>query len=170
MSLLTQPVVFKNFAETFDWTINDQASLRSNWADAPYYYIHLESADGFFGSDVSTESHPIPHGIGERSGDSFRRGKGITLSGSIEGRNVADLQIAALYLQQMFWDTQPRKLVWTGLDGTPAYYTCRVLNDISITEDYSQLNPKWQWTVGLRADDPRAYVLSDDSLYYTWMT
>jgi hypothetical protein len=167
MSILFQPVHFPDTSN--DYVINDQTSLRSKWTTAPHYYIKLETADGFYGSDISTETHEIPHNIGERSGDSFRRGKGIALSGSIEGRNLSDLDAAADYLQAMFWNVYPRQLRWY-IAGTQVYYLCRVVNDLSVVPAFDRLNPRWTWTVGLRADDPRPRKVSDNTLYYSWMS
>jgi hypothetical protein len=167
MSILLQPVHFPDADN--DYVINDQTSLRSNFAISPFYYIKLESVDGFYGSDISTENHPVPHNIGERSGDSFRRGKGLALSGWIEGRNVIDLDTAANYLQEMFWNTYPRQLRWY-IDTTQVYYLCRMVNDVSVVPSFDSQHPKWGWTVGLRADDPRPRKVSDDTLFYSWMS
>ena len=167
-SILNQVVTFKSADEVTSFTINDRSSLNSGWAASPHYYIKLESAEGIYGADISSESHPVPHAIGERSWDSFRKGKGINLAGSIEGRNLTDLYAAVVYLRQMFWDLSSRKLLWYE-SGTLVYLTCKVLNDLSVTENNSQDPPKWSWTVGLRCDDPRERKDSDDSLYYTWM-
>ncbi len=166
MSILTQQVHFPDADN--DWVFNDQASMRSNWSISPFYYIKLESADGIYGSDISTESHPVPNLIGEKSGDAFRRGKGVTLSGFIEGRNPYDLDVAADYLGQAFWKTYGRRLIWYYVDGTQIYLVCRVFNDLSITPNYSTLQPRWSWTVGLRADDPRTRRIDDDAVYPTW--
>lgn len=168
-SFLQVPVNYKSADGSTDYRINDRVSLRSGWSVAPYYFIKIDTADGLYGADISTESFPIPHGIGEISGDIYRKGKGIALSGTIEGRNLADLKIAANFLRHAFWEVAPRRLTWTE-DGTDVYYLCRINNDLSIVEDYSQFNPKWTWTVGLRADDPRLRKVSDSTLYFSYMS
>jgi hypothetical protein len=169
MSILTQVISYRAVDAT-DYFLNDRTSLRSGWVTSPHYYIKIGSAEGFYGTDIESETHSIPHAIGEKSGDSFRKGKGISLSGTIEGRNINDLIAASAYLRQVFWDTSPRKLVYVETTGDTAYYLCRVLNDLSIVENFDGWNPKWTWTVGLRADDPRPRKLSDNSLVYSWMT
>jgi hypothetical protein len=166
-SFLRKTINFKDGST--DYVLNDQTSMRSGWTVSPYYYIRVIGADGLYGADISSESHPIPHNIGERSGDSFRKGKGIALSGTIEGRNLSDYDVARAFLQQCFWNLAARKLIYTEIDGTLCYYTCRVLNDLSVVETYDRPQPIWTWTVGLRCDDPRQRKVSDDSLFYSWM-
>lgn len=170
MTILTQKINYKSADGSTNYYLNDQTSLRSNWATSPHYYIKVETIDGFFGADLSTESHPIPHAIGDKSGDTFRKGKGLSINGTIEGRNLTDLAAASRFLRQAFWDTSPRKLIWTEFDGTSVYLKCRVLNDISITETYTGIPVTWDYTVGLRCDDPRERKVSDDTLFYSWMT
>ncbi len=170
MSILTQKILYKSADEGTTYTINDQASMKARWTISPYFYIKVDSADGFYGADISSEAHPIPHAIGEVSGDTYRKGKGITLSGSIEGLSINHIEAGVRYLRQMFWDASQRKLMWNEYEGTQVYLYCRVLNDLSVTENFSQWIPKWTWTVGLRADDPRPRKESDDTLFYSWMT
>lgn len=164
--LLNSLINFKDDAT--DYIINDQTSLKSGWSADPHYYIRVQSADGLYGADISAESHEIPHAIGEKSGDTFRRGKGLTLSGTIEGQNLGALEAATDYLQQMFWNTAQRHLIWTKNE-TQVYYICRVLNDLTITPNLESYSPTFSWTVGLRADDPRLRNVSDDLFYYAWM-
>lgn len=168
-SILTQPIYYKSLDEVTNFVINDQISMRSKWAVAPYYYIKVDSIDGFYGADIASESHPIPHATGERSGDTYRKGKGISINGTIEGRTIPDMAAAARYLRWMFWEPGLRKLVWTEFDSTVVYLKCRVLNDLNISETYQASNPRWTWTVGLRADDPRERKMTDGTLFYTWM-
>ncbi len=165
MTLLTQEFRFPDDVEEF--VINRQQSMRSSWMEDPGYYIKLDSVDGFYGADIETESHVIPHATGERFGDSFRRGKGITLSGSIEGADIGKLIEGSRYLNRMFWNLQPRRLQWVEGD-TEVYYLCKVINDLSITENYQTWNPTFSWTVGLRALDPRMRKIDDDSIYYDY--
>lgn len=169
MSILTQKITIKSHDEVTSYVINDQASMRSNWSASPHYYIKVESIDGFFGADLSSESNPIPHAIGDRSGDTYRKGKGLSINGHIEGRNLEDIAAGARYLRQTFWQTTERKILWYEYDGTQVYLKFKVLNDLSITESYDNYNPTWAFTVGLRCDDPRERKESDDSLFYSWM-
>ena len=167
MSILQSTVNYKSFDGTTSYIINDRTSLKSNFALSPHYYIKLDDAEGIYGADITDEAHPVPHYIGERSGAAFRRGKGITLSGSIYGRNISDMNAAVIFLREMFWDMNLRKLIWTS-EGIQRYLICRVLNDLSVSENNSQTPPVWTWTVGLRANDPREYKVSDDTLVYSW--
>lgn len=169
MTLLKGTITYRSADGLTDYTLNDQASMRSKWVSSPHYFIKVETADGLFGADISSESNPIPHAIGERSGDTYRKGKGISLNGTLEGRNVTDLETAARYLQMAFWEAAPRKLIYNEYDGTACYFKCRVLNDLSVSVTYSAPNPRWTWTVGLRCDDPRQRKLSDNTLFYGWM-
>lgn len=169
MTMIKGVIKYRSVDGSTDYILNDQASMRSKWTIAPWWYIKVETADGLFGADISSESNPIPHAIGERSGDTYRKGKGISLNGTIEGRNITDMEAATRYLQPAFWDARPRKLIYTEYDGTVCYFLCRVLNDLSISVTYSVQNPRWTWTVGLRCDDPRQRKLSDNSLFYSWM-
>ena len=169
--MITSEIIYRSANGLVDFTINDQASLRSNWSSSPYFYICVDATDGLYGSDIEAETHTIPHAIGERSGDSLRRGKGFSLSGYIEAPHINFLQDGAAYLQEMFWDTSLRKLIWKHkTTGTDIYLTTRVVNDIDIRGSYSSFNPRWQWSVGLRADDPRFRKLSDNSLFFAWQT
>lgn len=136
---------------------------------SPFYYIQVESVDGLYGADISYESHPIPNYIGEKSGDVIRRGKTITLSGKIYGRALSEIYQGAHFLQQMLAETAARKLVFIPWDyGIQLYITCRPSQDLSIAESFSSNTPILGFTFGLRADDPRSYKLSDDSLFPTW--
>lgn len=170
MAIITaQKINFKSFDGATDYFLNDRASLKAKWSIAPYYFLKVDSVDGLYGSDISSESHPIEQATGEISGDSFRRGKGLSINGTIEGRNLAALEAGRLQLQQIFWDTRTRKLIWN-IDTTPVYLKCHVVNDLSVIDTITSWDPKWTWTVGLRADDPRTRKVSDDSVYPTWQT
>jgi hypothetical protein len=153
--------------------LNDQSSMLAGYQSGFGYYVWITAVDGLDGTDISAESHPLPHAIGDTSGDIYRKGKGITLSGSIEAPNVDKLEAAAEYLMNGFWDTRPRKLTWTPRGSTTErYITCYVLNDLSISRAMPQsyTRPTWTWTVGLRADNPRFYKSSDNTLLYPWQT
>jgi len=156
------------------YTINDRFSQPNLWLQSPFYYIKLESVDGLYSSDISYESHPIPNATGEKSGDVFRRGKTIVLSGQIEALSLGYLATGATYLRQMFNNTALRHLRFYQYgDDNQMYIVCRVSQDLAITETVP--NPdanafRWEWTVGLRADNPLTRKVSDNSIYPTWQT
>lgn len=163
---------FKSPDGSTNFYLNDQTSLNSSFLTSPHYYIKVESAD-YAGTDLSIETHELPHTPGEFTGDILRRGRGVTLSGSIVSRGMPDLEAGANYLSEVFWDTRDRQLVWTpfGLT-TSVYLICHVVNDLSIARNIPQTftNPQWNWTVGLRASDPVIYKTSDDTQFYSWQT
>lgn len=164
--------------------LNDQTSINDNFASGTGFYIQISQVDGLFGSDISYESDPLPSDIGEISGDVFRRGKGLTLSGVIYANGLANLEAGCQYLQQAFWDTGAgRKIIWnplnrpngtpgTGIDGSTAVYLkTRINNDLIISQSLQSLNfgvVSYAWTVGLRCDDPRIYNFADDTVYLPW--
>lgn len=152
--------------------LNDRTGIDSNWKAGDPYYISVDAVDGLNSADISYESHPLPNLIGEKSGDVFRRGKGITLSGTIWAYNLGSLAVGSEYLSQVFWDTALRKLIFYPLaNSTQVYLWCRVNNDLSVVQTKPQdYNYRWAWTVGLRADDPRMYNYVGDTLYRSWMT
>lgn len=136
---------------------------------APYYYIHVVSVDGHFGADISYEAHPIPNAIGEKSGDVFRRGKTLTFSGNIEGRALSEVYTGADFLQQMLAEKIMRKLVFIPWNhGVQLYYNCRPYQDLVITESFDSGIYRLPFVFSLRADDPRSYLLSNDTLFPTW--
>lgn len=152
-----------------DYFINDRANQPQLWNQSPFYYVSLDSIDGLYGADISYESHPIPNAIGDASGDVFRRGKTVTLSGTIFGKAFGRLDAGADWLQKVFTNTARRHLIWTRYsDGISVYLIGRVSQDLAITENLSGYAPKYQWTVGIRCDDPRSRKVSDDSVYPTW--
>lgn len=151
------------------FTINDNASQPLLQAQSPFYYISIKNVDGLRNADISYESHPIPNATGEKSGDVFRRGKTITLSGNITGFTYSYLEAGADYLSQMFSSTDIHALTWTRKnDGVAVYVNCRVNQDVSIIESVESLLPRWAWVVGLRADYPYSLRVSDNSVYPTW--
>lgn len=155
-----------------NYIINDQTSLNANWQTGNPYYISVDSADGIMGADISFETHELPYTTGEKSGDVFRKGAGITLTGTIWGRHLGGVMLGSSFLRQMFWDTALRKLkFYPEIGGVEAYITCRVQNDLSVAMIKPQeRNYRWGWTVGLRADDPRIYKVSDNTVYWSWQT
>jgi len=98
-----------------NWVINDRATQTKLWAQSPYYYISAESVDGLYSSDISYETHPIPNEVGEFSGDVFRRGKTVTITGNVTALSLGALERGVDYLYQAFADTGRRKLLWTRL-------------------------------------------------------
>lgn len=164
-------IKFYTFAGADSWTINDRANRPLLWETSPYYYISVTSVDGLFNADMSYESHPIPNATGEKSGDVFRRGKTITLTGKINAMNLGALATGAEYLQQMFRETGLRKLVFKRMsDNVVVYYRARVNQDLTIVETFSSGKYEWDWVVGLRTDTPFTYNLSGDAIYPSWQT
>lgn len=148
---------------------NNNASQPYLEAQSPYYYIQVTDVDGLSSADISYESHPVPQGIGEVSGDVFRRGKSITLTGKVKGLNLRYLETGADFLEQIFAEKAIRQLTWTRWnDGVEIYLACRINNDLSIARSFQDGKYSWGWTVGLRADDPRTRRTSDGSVYPTW--
>lgn len=158
--MIEKPIYFGSYK------INDQTTL--NLSVSPNYYIRVTSVDGLFNNDISYEAHPIPANIGERSGDVLRRGKGITLKGDIRALNMGKLREAQRYLQQMFWSTAIQKLRFTQWGEPEIYLNCRVSQDLEMVDEVTQHEPLALWVVGLRADDPRTYLSSNDSIYPTF--
>lgn len=160
---------FKSAIGGSDFIINDRYTYPKMWAQSPFYYIAVTTVDGLHGSDLSIESHPMPNYIGEKSGDIFRRGKTITLSGTIQAMNFAKLEEGAEFLQQMFAATNLRPLIWKRWsDGVQVYVMARVNQDLAITETVSDFSYRWNYTVAVRADDPRTYKASDNTVFPTW--
>jgi len=136
---------------------------------APFYYIQVESVDGHFGADISYEAHPIPNAIGEKSGDVFRRGKTLTLSGKIYGRGISEIYSGADFLGSALAERVIRKLVYIPWNhNIQLYFNCRPYQDLSITESFESNVPKFSFVFGLRCDDPRSRKLSDDSVFPTY--
>lgn len=170
--MLHATILFPAVAGTPTYILNSQSSLNLNFTGGDPYYISVDSVDGLNSSDISFETHPIPNDTGEKSGDVFRRGKSVTLSGTIWGKNIGGLAIGAEYLSEVFWDTSMRKLYWYPLvASSQVYLNCRVFNDLSVAQIKPQeRNYRWLWTVGLRADDPKIYNAVGDAVYRSWMT
>lgn len=148
--------------------INDRTSFPRLWHQSPYYYISVESVDGLHGSDISTETHPIPNSIGEYSGDVIRRGKTVTITGDIRALNLRALEAGVDFLQQMFTETGKRKLVWTRRDGVTVYLIGRINQDLAVVESIDSFSFRYAYTVGIRCDDPRTRNNSGDAVYPTW--
>jgi hypothetical protein len=160
---------FKSGNGATSFVINDRASFPKLYGQSPFYYISVSSVDGLYGADLSLESHPLPNFIGEKSGDIFRRGKTITISGTIQALSIGALERGAEFLQQMFTETAERKLIWTRwADGIAVYYIARINQDLAITQTISDASYRYNYTVAVRADDPRTYKVSDDTVYPTF--
>ena len=166
--MIEYPIIIRDAADV-DYTINDQT--KRDLLTAPYYHIKVDSADGLWGADISHESHPIPNRIGEVSGDVYRRGKTITLSGNIYARGLAELRLGQRYLQEAFWDLSLRKLIYRTWDAPgQLYLRVRVIQDVTMTERIDGYSFRAPWTVAVRADDPRSRKLSDNTIYPTYQT
>jgi hypothetical protein len=164
-----RPINYEGAGGSPNYVLNDRTSQPLLWQQSPFYYIHVEDVEGLRAAEMSTESHPIPNNIGERSGDIFRRGKAITISGRIEAMSLGYLEQGADWLQLAFTDTSKRRLIWPRwADGVSIYLTCRVVNDLSVVETVVSDKYQWEFVVGLRADDPRTRNASGGGIYPSW--
>jgi len=169
--MLGTSISFLSADEVTTYTINNRGTQPLLQAQSPFYYISVDNIDGLYQADISYESHPIPNATGEKSGDVFRRGKTVTLSGNIYGNNLAYLEAGCDYLKQMFNEVAERKLRWTRRsDSVEIYLKCRVNQDLSITQNLQSNAYRLAWVVGLRADSPLTRRTSDDAVYPTWQT
>lgn len=151
------------------FVINNRATIANGQWASPFYYIQVKSVDGHWTSDISYEAHPIPNAIGEKSGDVFRRGKTLTFSGTIYGRGLSEIYSGADFLSQMLAERSIRKLVFIPWNhGIQLYYNCRPYQDLSIVEQFDAESYRFDFTFGLRADDPRSRALSGDAVFPTW--
>lgn len=163
--MLESTVAFNGF------TFNDQSMLKANLSVSPYYCAELTSVDGLLGADVSYEEHPIPGAIGVKSGDVFRRARTITLTGILWARGLQDLRTGQWAMAQAMADRAAHPLTWTPWNlGFSIYLTCRVYQDLVMPEQQPDRKMARQFVVSLRADDPRTYKTSDNSLYPTWQS
>lgn len=168
--MIGSKVQFKTFDGSSEFVINNRGERPTLHASSPFYYISVLAVDGLDSADISYESYPIPGATGEKSGDVFRRGKGLSVSGEITALSLGALDNGADYLGQMFWDTRIRKIIWTPFNtGFQVYLMVRVNQDITVSRNPSG-NYRWPWAVGLRADDPRIRKVSDNSVWPTWRT
>ncbi len=154
------------------FTINNQAAQPLYEGQSPWYYIMVNNVDGLRTADISYESHPIPNAPAEKSGDVFRRGKTLTLSGYVYGHTLQYLEVGAEVLHQMFGSTTSAgPISWTRRsDGVAVYMTVRPQQDLSIVESFDSMTRRWAWVVGLRADNPFTYAVSGGALYPSWQT
>ena len=83
-----------------NFIINNQISQPGLHSQSPYWFVFLDSVDGLSSADISYESHPVPYGIGEVSGDVLRRGKSITLSGRVKGMTVKAVETVLNFLSK----------------------------------------------------------------------
>lgn len=169
--MLGSYIKYYTFAGADSFTINDHASRPLLWQTSPFYYISVNNVDGFRNSDISYESHPIPNATGEKSGDVYRLGKSITLSGKINALNLGALEAGADYLGAMFAEIRLRKLVWKRMSDLVVVYMRAKLNqDLIIVETFESGKYEWDWVVGLRTETPFTYNLSGDAVYPTWQS
>lgn len=149
------------------FTLNDDS--KSGLSVSPFYWAELRSIDGLFGADISYESHSIPGVIGEKSGDVLRRGKTITFTGFLWGRNVRNMRDGQFALMQALADKAIHELVFTPMGfAASVYIKCRVSQDLVIVEQQDDLLMRRAFTFSLRADDPRIRKVSDDSVFPSW--
>lgn len=147
-------------------TMNNRANASCQFA--PYYFIEVVGLDGMWNSDISYEAHKIPGTIGDRSGDVFRGGKSLTISGWVWGLNMKRLREGQRAMQQAFADKAIHNLALTMVGEEALYFKCRVSQDLSMIEQQPDERVRRPFVVTLRADDPRSYKVSDNSLYPSW--
>jgi hypothetical protein len=171
--MIGRPIQYKSVDEATTFTINDRTY--ETLMIPPYYFICVETVDGLFGADISYEAHPVPgiagSVVGEVSGDVIRRGKTVTLSGQIYARGQAELYEASFYLMQMFAETDGlRKLLFNpwNLGAAQLYLKCKPSQDLSVVMQTNNTRHMWPWTCGLRCDDPRTYLASNNTVFPTW--
>ena len=149
-------------------TLNDQS--KRELETSPYYWFEVKNVDGLFGADLSTESHPVPNATGERSGDSFRRGKTLTFSGLLWASNLENMRLGQLALEQALWSLQPHQLRFNFWNQPQVYLMCRVAQDLAMVEKQDDLKMGRSFTFALRADDPRMRLVSNNSVWPSWRT
>lgn len=153
-------------------TINDRAG--ADLSTSPNYWINVRSADGLYGEDERYESHPIPGGDGERSSTPLKAGKQIVLTGEIWAQGLDALRAGEEALQEAFWSGAKFQLkfnTWTSYSADPSnflYYTVRKNQPLVIVDDFSEGKMKQNWTIGLRADDPRLYSDVSNAPVFSW--
>jgi hypothetical protein len=158
---LEYPITFNGI------TMNDDSKSEFS---GQLYWIEVRSFDGLFDDDLSYEAHPIPGYVGERSGDVFRRGKTITLTGFLWASNLEQLRISERLMQQAFWDCKPYNLVFQRWKEPQLYIKCRVSQPLKIVEQQEDEKMRRPFTVAFRADEPRSKKVADDSFYPTFQT
>lgn len=147
----------------------------SDLATSPHYWIKVDTVDGLYDDEIRYESHPLPGDDGERSGDVLLSGKQLVLTGRIFGWNLTYLRIGARALQAALYDRAQHKLKfydWAdGQNAIQLYFTARKNQPLVMTDEITQFDHYLQrWTVGLRADDPRSYKVSGDTVYPSFMS
>lgn len=153
-------------------TMND--NTKADLSISPNYWIKVSVVDGIWGDELRVETHPIPCNIGERHGQVLRTGKQLTMTGVIFGQNLAKLREGQWKLMEAFWDCQPYKLYHYNLGFSSSarlYYTVYVNQPLNMADEIDNMTHwRQRWTVGLRADNPRTFKESDNTVYPTWQT
>jgi hypothetical protein len=162
--VIEKPIEFNSI------TINDgtKADLRVS----PNYWIPVTSADGLFGDEVRTETHPNPCGPGEVHGAVNRSGKQLVLSGRVYALGLHALRVGELKLMEMFYDLQEHQLkFYFSPSFAQTYITCYCNQPLVIVDEWSNGGDIWRqdWTVGLRADDPTIFNVSGGTKFQSWM-
>jgi hypothetical protein len=160
--MLESPITFGGF------TFNDQS--KRSLEVSPFYWAEVKSVDGLFGADISTESHPIPNATGERSGDFFRRGKTLTVSGILWARNVHDMRVGQLAIESALWSLEPSQFRFTFWGQPQVYLMCRVVQDVAMGEEQVDDKARRRFTFALRADDPRMRRVDNNASWPNWRT
>jgi hypothetical protein len=162
--MIEKPITFNS------GTLNDGA--KASLMVSPYYWIPVTNADGLFGDEIRTETHPNPCGPGEVHGEVQRSGKQVVLTGRIYARNLTDLRDGELELMRMFYDLQEHQLAfYFSPKYAQVYITAYCNQPLVITDEWNDATGNWRqdWTVGLRADDPTIYYVGGTTKFQSWM-
>lgn len=168
--MIERPITYNGF------TFNKQSDR--TLSASPFYWVNVRNVDGYYGDEIRYESHPIAGGDGERSGKPFKAGKQLVLSGEIWAQSLRILRVAEEKLQETFWTETAHNLLhhtWITYEAAGrsdssgrVYFICKVAQPLVIADTIDGYNYKANWTVGLKADDPRLFKESDNSKYYSW--
>lgn len=160
--MLESPITFNGI------TLQDQAVQDAAFEASPYYFVEVTNIDDIV--DILTEEHKIPGSIGVRSGDVLSGGRTLTFSGFVWGWNLDYMRQGQWALRQALADRADHPLAFTLWNEPQLYITCHTLQDVHFVEAQADDKMRRSYTFSLRADDPRTYQVSDDSLYPTWQS
>lgn len=135
------------------------------------YCIRTISIDGMWMPEFTTETHKRPGKIGDRSFDQFPSSKTVTLTGTIRATTMTKLRDGQARMFQAWWQGLGPYATHFGfqLAGTPQLYLmARLGQKPDMVEVVDHDLPVRTWTFMVRADDPRVYQESNDSVYWDW--
>jgi hypothetical protein len=159
-----------------DWENRD-------YSHDPFGWYQLLSVDGLWDQDIRFESYNLPQQDGARSGDTYKTGKTIVLSGMVVAADMPHLRNMQRALINAFADRAQHKLFFSVMDTgghrdagggmnafdtvttTDLYVTCRKSQKIDMPETQPGFGWKRPFTIQLFADDPLIYVQGTDAIY-----